>query len=158
MQLPVAQPIPPAALNLNPEAVAAFLAQFQVLQQLPVGLPAVAVTPVPEAMPVIDPTLELTSKVDLLQNCLDNLEKQTAGSKRRHGDDGDDGDDEGDGEGEANREVNAKRNKRKSKCTKAAKHLLNVPNEHLNSAQLKVHGELGVTYFLCVMQPWLPES
>jgi hypothetical protein len=81
MQLPVAQPTPPAALNLNPKAVAALLAQLQAPQQLPVGLPAVAVVSVPEAMPMIDPTLELMSKIDLLHNCLDDLEKQTAGNK-----------------------------------------------------------------------------
>jgi hypothetical protein len=150
MQLPVAQPTPSAALNLNPEAIAALLAQFQVLQQLPVGLPAAAVASVPEAMPVIDPTLELTSKIDLLHNRLDDLEKQTAGNKRCHGnldDDGNDGGDEGDGD----REVNA-RQRKKNKRAKPAKHLLNIPCERLNSAQMKVRGELGVMYSLRVAQ------
>jgi hypothetical protein len=156
MQLPVAQPTPPTALNLNPKAVAVLLAQLQALQQLPIGLPAVTVASVPEAMPMIDPTLELTSKIDLLHNRLDDLEKQTAGNKRHHGDlddDGCDGDDEGDGD----REVNAKRCK-KSRRTKLAKHLLNIPCERLNNAQMKVHGELGVMYSLHVTHPLLSEK
>jgi len=94
MHPPVNQP---AAPNLGPEAIAALLAQYQVLSQsqIPLGLPGLPGLPVAPApapvTPVIDPNLEVTSSIlNQLLARIDTLETEAKNKKRRCNDDDDD--------------------------------------------------------------------
>ena len=85
MHQPVNQPVAP---SINPEAFAAFMSQYQAIQQVPLGFPVPAPAPV---VPTIDPNIEFTSVLGQLQARINTLETEVISNKRRCDDDEGDG-------------------------------------------------------------------